>query len=240
MAGALRMQRTAELKLNLAKVRQRVDDATEAANRPQGSVQLLPVTKFHPTSDLEILRELGVKAVGENRDQEARAKIAAVPALHFHMIGQIQTKKANSVVRWAAMVHTVDSQRLAHALDKGVGLAIERGQRHVEKLPCLVQLSLDEDPQRGGVAEKDILSLARTIEQAAHLSFSGLMCVLPVEWSPERGFAQAQKVLEMLEDSFGRNLEFSAGMSGDLVEAIMYGSTIVRVGTEILGPRPLA
>ena len=199
----------------------------------------MPVTKFHPVTDLRILHELGVGAVGENREQEARTKQADFPDMEFHMIGQIQTKKANSVARWASAVHSVDSPRLADALDRGVGLALERGDRSVDKLPCLSQLSLDGDTARGGVAAAGVLEVAESIESATHLELAGLMCVPPLGWDAEVAFSQARGVLAGLEHHFDRHLEFSAGMSGDLREAILHGATIVRVGTEILGSRPL-
>lgn len=233
------MTRIAELRANLDQVKARIHDATTEAGRAPGSVSLLPVTKFHPVADLRILHELGVGAVGENREQEARTKQADFPDMEFHMIGQIQTKKANSVARWASAVHSVDSPRLADALDRGVGLALERGDRSVDKLPCLIQLSLDGDTARGGVAAAGVLEVAESIESATHLELAGLMCVPPLGWDAEVAFSQARGVLAGLEHHFDRHLEFSAGMSGDLREAILHGATIVRVGTEILGSRPL-
>lgn len=233
------MTRIDELRSSLNKVKARIDDATTDAGRPPGSVSLLPVTKFHPVTDIRILHELGVTAVGENREQEARTKQAEFPDMDFHMIGQIQTKKANSVARWASAVHGVDSPRLADALDRGVGLALERGDRSVDKLPCLIQLSLDGDTARGGVAAAGVVEVAENIESATHLELAGLMCVPPLGWDVEAAFSQARGVLAGMEHHFDRRLEFSAGMSGDLREAILHGATIVRVGTEILGSRPL-
>ncbi|NLF90750.1 MAG: YggS family pyridoxal phosphate enzyme, partial [Corynebacterium marinum] len=135
--------RTDELRANLADVRARIDAAATAAGRDAADVRLLPVTKFHPASDVEILVELGAPDVAENREQEARGKAAEVPAARVHMIGQIQTKKANSVARWAASVHSVDSVRLAQALDRGMALALERGERSDSPLPVYLQLSAD-------------------------------------------------------------------------------------------------
>lgn len=233
------MERRTELQANLDRVKKRIDDATSRAGRPPGSVSLLPVTKYHPVQDIRVLHELGITAVGENREQEARAKHQEFPAMEFHMIGQIQTKKANAVARWAAAVHSVDSVRLAEALDRGVGLALERGDRSVDKLPCFIQLSLDGDLSRGGVPADAVMEVAQTLDSAEHLTLAGLMCVPPVGWDPLSAFSQARQVLTGMEQHFGRNMEFSAGMSGDLTEAILHGSTIVRVGTEILGSRPI-
>lgn len=234
------MQRREELQANLRAVQARIDEAIKDANRPEGSVRLLPVTKFHPATDIKILQDLGVTAVGENREQEARAKAEELPDLDFHMIGQIQSKKANSIARWAAAVHSVDSEKLAEALNRGVSLAVERGDRTTNILPCLIQLSLDGDPSRGGTPLDQVTHLAEVIENNLNLRFDGLMCVPPLGWDTESAFSQAKEVLSGLEEHFARTFEFSAGMSGDLVQAIKHGSTIVRVGTEILGNRPLA
>lgn len=234
------MGRREELRDALHRVQARIDVATADAGRPPHSVSLLPVTKYHPTSDIRILQELGVGAVGENREQEARVKKAELPDMDFHMIGQIQTKKANAVARWAAAVHSVDSVRLAEALERGTRLAVERGDRGVDKLPCFIQLSLDGDPGRGGAPSGQVVEVAESLAAADHLQLAGLMCVPPVGWVAGDAFAQAREILSGLEEHFDSSLEFSAGMSGDLADAILHGSTFVRVGTEILGPRPLA
>lgn len=233
------MTRKQDLQDSLARVKERIDAATADAGRAPDSVTLLPVTKYHPVADIRALHELGITAVGENREQEARAKQADFPAMDFHMIGQIQTKKANAVARWASAVHSVDSVRLAEALDRGVGLALERGDRNAGVFPCFIQLSLDGDTARGGVSTMELMQVAEAIESATHLDLAGLMCVPPIGWETEKSFSQARGVLAGMEQYFDRSLEFSAGMSGDLAEAIRHGSTIVRVGTEILGPRPL-
>lgn len=234
------MDRYSQLFEKLTMVHTRVDALTASAGRPAGSVRVLPVTKFHPIEDIIMLQKMGVRAVGENREQEAREKQRQLPEIDFHMIGQIQTKKANAVARWVSVVHSVDSTRLADALSRGVHLAVERGDRGVDKLSCFVQLSLDGRDTRGGVTAEDIGALAESVADAEHLHLAGLMCVPPVGWDASESFEQAREVLARMEERFARPLEFSAGMSGDMAEAIRHGSTIVRVGTEILGPRPLA
>lgn len=233
------MTRKEQLAQNLQAVRHAIDEAAVAAGREPSEVQLLPVTKYHPVSDLALLHDLGVRAVAENREQEARDKAAQLPELDFHMIGQIQTKKANSVARWAACVHSVDSVKLVHALDRGMELALERGDRTSEVLPCLIQLSLDGDIQRGGVEAAGVPELAEEIEKAEHLRLAGLMCVPPLGKEARAMFALAARVREQLSAAYRRPMEFSAGMSRDLGDAIACGSTMVRVGTAILGSRQL-
>lgn len=233
------VNRLEELRGNLAAVRARIDAAATAAGRDPGDVRLLPVTKFHPASDVELLVELGAADVAENREQEARGKAGEVPAARIHMIGQIQTKKANSVARWAASVHSVDSVRLAQALDRGVGLAVERGERQAGELPVYLQLSADGDPARGGVPEGDLDELVDVVEAAGHLRLDGLMVVPPLGADPAEVFARARHLADELAGRLGRPMELSAGMSGDLEDAVARGSNIVRVGTGVLGARPL-
>ncbi|MGJ4192587.1 YggS family pyridoxal phosphate-dependent enzyme [Corynebacterium macclintockiae] len=221
-----------EIARNLARVRQRIAVA--------GGADLLPITKFHVAEDLRVLARLGVTAVGENREQEARDKHAqlAETGLQFHMVGQVQTKKANSVARWAAAVHTVDSLKLLNALDRGAGLALERGDRD-SALPVLLQFSADGDPQRGGAVEADIDQLADTAAEAANLELRGLMTVPPLGADPAAVFARGRQLVERISDRVLGAPVYSAGMSGDLEIAIAEGSTLVRVGTDIMGARPV-
>ena len=224
--------RAQEIADNLASVRRRIAVA--------GGADLLPITKFHPAEDVALLAQLGVSAVGENREQEARDKHATLAdvGLQFHMVGQVQTKKANSVARWAAAVHTVDSLKLLQALDRGAGLALERGDREVP-LPVLLQFSADGDPQRGGAVESDIDELADAVAAAENLELRGLMTVPPLEADPAAVFARGRQLVERIADRVMGAPVYSAGMSGDLEIAIAEGSTLVRVGTDIMGARPV-
>lgn len=220
-----------ELARRLREVRQRVAVA--------GGADLLPITKFHPVEAVQALAEFGVGAVGENREQEAKAKhdvVAGRPEIH--MVGQIQTKKANSVARWAAAVHTVDSAKLLQALERGAGLALERGDRH-EKLPVLLQFSADGDPQRGGAVAEDIDALADEVAQCENLELRGLMTVPPLGSDAAEVFARGRKLVDSIADRVVGVPVYSAGMSQDLEIAIAEGSTLVRVGTDIMGPRPV-
>ena len=220
--------------------------AEEKADREPGSVSILPVTKFHPASDVGVLADLGIELVGENREQEARGKVDELAEagieMRFAMIGQIQSKKANAVARWASEVHSVDSVKLANGLDRGMGLALERGDRTADTLPCLIQLSFDNDANRGGVPRDDVALLddvVAAVENAEHLFFSGFMVVPPREAVPGEVFAATRSICDAYSEKLGRDLRLSAGMSGDFAEAIAHGSTVVRVGTGLLGARPV-
>lgn len=223
-----------------------VRGAETKAGREPGSVTILPVTKFHPASDVAILAELGVELVGENREQEARGKVEelgnAGVDMRFAMIGQIQSKKANAVARWASEVHSLDSVKLAQGLDRGMGLALERGDRTTDRLPCLIQLSFDNDAARGGVPHDDaalVEEVVNAVEEAEHLVFDGFMVVPPIEADPGQVFEASKSIRDAFAEKLGRSLRLSAGMSGDFEEAIAHGSTVVRVGTGLLGARPV-
>lgn len=230
------MNRTEVISSALDQVNARIRAAEKSAGRGEGSVQLLPVTKNHPSSDIAILHNLGITDVGENREQEARVKVKDNPDVHFHMIGQVQTKKANAVARWANACHSVDSLRLADALNRGMSLALERGDRTSSILKCFIQLSADGDTARGGIPREGVDELAEHIHNLPHLELAGLMVVPPLNSDAEKVFRLARDLV----DGLGENLKLSAGMSGDLEVAINCGSDIVRVGTDILGARTLA
>lgn len=225
---------------NLEKVTQQIHDAERAAGRPEGSVRLLPVTKFHPVERIIELADAGITLVGENREQEARAKAEALDGrCEIAMIGQIQSKKANAVARWAAQVHSLDSVKLAHGLDRGMALALERGDRTTAILPCLIQLSDDGDTARGGASYDDVADIIEAVEHSEHLRLDGFMVVPPLDSDPEAVFRRARALVDDTSAHLGRDLILSAGMSGDFETAIACGSDLVRVGTALLGPRPV-
>lgn len=228
--------RKQELADNLAATKEHISAIAAEHERP--APQLLVVTKFHPAEDIALLAELGVEDVAENREQEARAKAQELEQLRFHMIGQIQTKKANHVARWATSVHSVDSVKLANALDRGVSLAKERGQRE-NNLPIFIQVSADGDTSRGGVIREELDEVIEAVEAAEHLEFAGLMVVPPLDADAQEVFSTVRADVDRLSERLGRQLKLSAGMSADMDAAIAAGTDIVRVGTSIMGKRPV-
>ena len=230
------MTRKQQLQENLERTRADIAEIAKNAGRP--APELLPVTKFHPAVDVALLAELGITDVAENREQEARAKAAELPQMCFHMIGQIQTKKANHVARWAQSVHSLDTEKLARALDRGVGNALQAGERE-GKLPVFIQLSHDGDTARGGVAYADVDELVGLVEDLDNLELRGFMVVPPLDADPVEVFARVRKLCDEVSGRLGRKLLMSAGMSADMAVAIAAGSDIVRVGTGIMGPRPV-
>ncbi|WP_018721531.1 YggS family pyridoxal phosphate-dependent enzyme [Salinispora fenicalii] len=234
--------RNAELAAGLARVRTRIADACAAAGRDPGEVVTIAVTKTYPASDVVALVGLGATEVGENRDQEAGAKAAEVAAAgvtpRWHFIGQLQRNKAKSVVRYADVVQSVDSVRLARALDRAS--AAERDC----PLEVFLQVSIDGAVGRGGAlpgsADPDagLDPVAEVVAGADGLRLSGLMAVAPLGWEPDRAFARLAEVAAGFRVQHPQATLLSAGMSGDLESAIRHGATHVRVGSALLGMRP--
>ncbi|MFC9895535.1 YggS family pyridoxal phosphate-dependent enzyme [Nocardia sp. NPDC127579] len=243
MTGTRVDARTAELSANLTALTERIDAAARAAGRDPASVRLLPVTKFFPASDVEILYRLGRREFGESREQEASAKVVALRErhlsdVHWHMIGRLQRNKARVVARWAHTVHSVDSERLATALDTGARDALEAGERDTP-LRVLLQVSLDEDPARGGVAPAELDALADFVAGSEALQLGGLMAIPPLQADTDSAFARLATLHTLLRSRHSDATELSAGMSSDLEVAVEHGSTCVRVGTALMGARPI-
>lgn len=238
MTGTAPAERRAELAKNLAVVRERIARACLHAGRAADEVTLVVVTKTFPDSDVRLLYELGVRDVGENRDQEAAPKAAAcadLPGLTWHFIGQLQTNKAKSVAGYAHVVHSVDRMRLVTALDRAA-------QQAGRVLTCLVQVNLDpvapEETGRGGAAPADVPRVAEAIAAAEALRLGGVMAVAPLGVDPAAAFARLADVANALRQDHPDATMVSAGMSGDLEAAIGAGATHVRIGTAVLGSRP--
>ena len=235
------MTRELELAASLDRTRERLTAACRAAGRDPADVALLPVTKYFPASDVEILYGLGCREFAESREQEASAKVAQVVVdepVRWHMIGRLQRNKARSVAHWAYAIHSVDSARLVAALATAVERAFDEGSR-TEPLRVLLQVSLDADPDRGGVLPDEIAALAETVSSAAHLELRGLMAIPPLGADPAASFERLAQLHAELLHAHPTATELSAGMSGDLEIAVEYGSTCVRVGTALLGTRPI-
>ena len=226
--------RRAELAARLKAVRARIGDACAAAGRDPGGVTLVAVTKTFPASDVRLLTELGVWDVGENRDQEARPKAAEcadlAPQLTWHFIGQLQTNKASSVARYARVVHAVDRLRLVRAL----GAAARRTGRVIT---CLVEVSLDQDEARGGVPEPEVIVIAGAVAAEEGLVLGGVMAMAPLGVPPAQAFAPLPRLAGVVRASYPDADIVSAGMSGEVEEAIAAGATHIRVGTALLGGR---
>jgi len=224
--------RRAELAANLASVRERVRAACEAAGRDPAEITVIAVTKTRPASDVRLLAGLGIADIGENRDSEAAPKAASCSDLDltWHFVGQLQTNKCRSVVRYAGVVHSVDRERLVHAL----GAAARAEGRTVTGL---LQVRLDDDPQRGGVTPGEVADLAQAVDNEAGLRLGGVMAVAPLGQPPEPAFAVLADCAAVVRSVRPEATVISAGMSGDVEAAIVAGATHVRIGTALLGNR---
>ena len=245
-------ERRSELEKNLAEVRSRIAVACAAAGRDPGEITLIAITKTRPPADVLLLHELGLTDFGENKDQEAAPKAAAVAAaladadagagasasaarsqpLRWHFVGQLQTNKASSVAGYADVVHSVDRVRLVRAL----GAAARKAGR---ELTCLVQVDLDTpaDPARGGVPPGQVREIAEAIEAEQNLILGGVMAIAPLGADPARAFAPLRPCSLAVRAVNPAAAIISAGMSGDLEAAIGNGATHVRIGTALLGAR---
>lgn len=239
--------REEQLRDALASVRARLQRAATDAGRDVNDIELLPVTKFFPADDVAALHRLGFRAFAESRDQEAVAKVeeagrlVAGDPVRWHMVGRIQRNKARSVAEWAYAAHSVDSAKVIAALDRAAVVALDEGRR-AEPLLVYLQVSLDGDEERGGVdvsATDRLDALRSAVDAAAGLEFVGLMAIPPLGAEPGEAFARLEQERARLQEQYQQRLGLSAGMSGDLEAAVQHGSTCVRVGTALLGSRPL-
>jgi PLP dependent protein len=224
--------RREELAGRLARVRERIAAACRIAGRDPGDVTLVAVTKTFPASDVRLLSGLGVRDFGENRDAEAAPKVAQCADLDivWHFVGQLQTNKAVSVARYATFVHSVDRMRLIRALGAG---ALRAGR----VIQCLIEVSLDGDPARGGAPAGDVPGLADALTATDGLVLAGVMAVAPLGMPPADAFARLLDSAAVVRAVRPSATIISAGMSGDLEAAIAAGATHVRIGTALLGDR---
>lgn len=226
------MTRRDELAAGLAATRSRIAAACDAAGRSPDEVTLIVVTKFFPPADVRLLHELGVRHVGENRHPEARDKKEACADLDlvWHYIGSLQSNKAAAVASYADVVHSVDREKLVAPL-AGAG----RG------LDVLLQVDLYPEPKpgRGGARPDEIGRLAERVIEEDRLRLKGVMAVAPLGAGPAEAFARLASVAADVRRLDPTATWISAGMSGDLEQAVGAGATHVRVGSAVLGSRPL-
>ena len=224
--------RRAEISQNLHEVRDRIDSTTIAAGRQPREVSLIVVTKNFPASDVAHLASLGVRDVGENRQQEGSVKSGEVDAeLTWHFIGQLQRNKVASVLGWADVIHSVDRLELAQEI-------VKRAPLRDRPIRVLIQISLDGSAGRAGVAPQDLSAIAAVLAGAPQVDLSGVMAVAPLDEDPRAAFERLSGIREGFLRDHPTATWCSAGMSNDYVEAIEQGATHVRIGSSILGSRP--
>ncbi len=229
------MTRHDEIEAGLASVRDRIASACADVDRAPDEVRLVVVTKFFPVSDVRILAELGVTDVGENRHQEAEGKAAECADLDlaWHFIGGLQSNKAAAVATYSAVVESVDRRKLVGPLSTGA-------HRRSHPVDVLLQVSLDPPGASGraGADPADLDELAAAVSQAGMLTLRGLMAIAPLGEDPATAFGRLVDVRREFLAAHPEADWLSAGMSGDLEDAIRAGATHVRVGSAVLGSRP--
>jgi len=212
----------------LAKVEERIAHAAKIAGRDAREVTLVAVSKTHPAGQIVPLIEAGQRVFGENRVQEAQGKWPALkerwPDLELHLVGQLQSNKAEDAVALFDCIHSLDRASLVKALAK----AMDKAGRQV---PLFVQVNIGAEEQKGGCAIGDLPALLGKARDAG-LPVIGLMCVPPFGIEPAPFFA----LLAKLAADNGL-AQLSMGMSGDFETAIQLGATHVRVGTALFGER---
>ena len=228
--------RRAELAERLHRVRERMNAACAATGRDPAELTLIAITKTRPAADVRLLYELGQRDFGENRDQEAAPKAAQCAGLPitWHFVGQLQTNKAASVVSYAAVVQSVDRLRLVRAL----GTAARRRQERA--LTCLIQVSLAgaaDDRGRGGASLDQVPALAEALASEEGLVLGGIMAVAPLGVPAADAFAGLAPASAAVRAVWPSATIISAGMTGDLEEAVAAGATHLRIGTALLGDR---
>lgn len=213
----------------LTTVRAGIADAARAAGRLPDELTTIVVTKFHPAALVRDLSALGVRDVGENRHQEAQEKAAELADLDlvWHFVGQLQSKKARQVRRYASVIHSVDRVSLVDALASDE-----------TDVDVFVQLNLTDDPARGGVADRDLEPLVEHVLGTPGLRLRGVMAVAPLDEDPARAFERVRASSDRVRALAPDATDISAGMSQDYREAIAAGATHLRIGTAITGNRP--
>jgi pyridoxal phosphate enzyme (YggS family) len=225
----------ADIPDNLAKVRQAITEAERAAGRPDGSVQLVAVTKTHSVDVIQKAIDAGQLIFGENRVQEARAKIPELSSrVQWHLIGHLQGNKVRVALPLFQLVHGVDSTELLADIDR---IAAELGL-----FPqVLLQVNVAGEASKFGFSPAQLLEHIETIAACKRASIEGLMTIPPLAPSAEhsrRYFVALRELRDRLARESGFGLpQLSMGMSGDYQVAIAEGATIVRVGTAIFGER---
>jgi pyridoxal phosphate enzyme (YggS family) len=225
-----------QLAANFADVRRRMDTAAAAAGRNVDSITLVAVSKGHGVEAMRAAAALGARDFGESYVQEALPKLAALRTLpvHWHFIGRIQANKTRAIAENFDWVHAIDRLRIAARLS-----AQRRAQ--APPLSVCIEINIGNEPAKGGVQPADAAALAAAVGGLPNLRLRGLMCLLPEGTTGEAARAGFRRLRALLTELNRGGLALdtlSMGMSGDFVQAIGEGATLIRVGTALFGPRP--
>lgn len=226
---------TETIRDRLAAVQERIGAAASRVGRDATSVRLVAVSKMMPVDVIRRALDAGVTTLGENRVQEANAKISLLPGLAtWHLVGHLQTNKAKLAVQLFEMIHSLDSLKLAQDLDK-------HGRQLNTVVRCLVEVNLGSEESKSGITEEEVRALLEGAKLLPNLRIEGLMAIPPFIPDAEGVrpfFRRLRNVRDKLEGEGWRLPELSMGMTHDFEVAIEEGATLVRIGTAIFGARP--
>ena len=222
---------------NLEQVRKNIVEACKAVNRDPGEVTLISVSKTKPASMLQEAYDAGSRDFGENKVQEIMDKYPQLPSdIRWHMIGHLQRNKVKYIVDKVALIHSVDSLRLAETIEN-------EAAKHNVTVPILIEVNVAQEESKFGLKTDEVLALVESVAKLPHINIKGLMTIAPYVEDPEenRGiFRQLKKLSVDIEAKNINNVNMSVlsmGMTGDYQVAVQEGATMVRVGTGIFGER---
>lgn len=220
---------------NIESVRKRIEQACERAKRNVDSVAIVAVSKGHSAEMVNEAAALGIRIFGENKVQEAKAKIQlCVSGISWHLVGHLQTNKAKDAVQLFDMIHSVDSLKLAEELNK-------RAAQFEKKIPILLEVNISGETSKFGYFPELLPGELEKIAALPNLDIQGLMTMAPFTENPEDTrpvFRKLRELKEKCQEILNRNLpHLSMGMSNDFEIAVEEGATLVRIGTAIFGER---
>lgn len=225
------------IKENLASVEEHICSACRRSQRECSEVRLIAVSKTKPVEMLQEAYDEGIRTFGENKPQEIRDKYPALPSdIKWHMIGHLQRNKIKYIIDKVCMIHSVDSLRLAEAIDA-------EAAKHDLVMPVLIEVNVAGEESKDGVAAADAEELIRQAALLPHIRVCGLMTIAPFTSDPEENRQYFRQLKKLSVDINAKNIdnvsmcELSMGMTGDYEVAIEEGATMVRVGTGIFGER---
>lgn len=223
------------LRDRLLRVQEEIRAAALRSGREAPSVTLVAVSKTVPVQTIREALHAGVTILGENRVQEAQCKVAALPGqATWHLVGHLQTNKAKLAVSLFELIHSLDSLRLAEALDR-------HGRQAGKVVRCLVEVNLGGEGSKSGTTEEGVRPLLEAAGRLAHLRIEGLMTIPPFLPDPEQVrpfFRRLRNLRDKMEGEGFHLPDLSMGMTHDFGVAVEEGATLVRIGTAIFGPRP--
>ena len=225
------------IKENLEEVEARITRACERSGRERSEVTLISVSKTKPVEMLQEAYDAGSRDFGENKPQEIREKYPQLPTdIRWHMIGHLQRNKIKYIIDKVCMIHSVDSIRLAEAID-------EEAKKHGSVMPVLIEVNVAEEESKFGVHLDEVESLIRQISELSNIQVQGLMTIAPFTENAEDNRIYFRKLRNLYVDIKDKNIDnvnmcnLSMGMTGDYEVAVEEGATMVRVGTGIFGAR---